>query len=119
MKGVLKAPIKAEIDKLTNNLSGLKFVHKLVRTNKNNAVNIGLDYGFVAMSFKADSNSGFIDVGCALICSIYSDGIIVSSQKCMQENVNFWPSNISYSKGVLNFTNVYTGIIDIIAIGTQ
>lgn len=106
------------IGRLKNDLSDLKFKHKRMHTSQDNAVNLGIDYGFVVLSFKADDPSVFSAVGSTLFCTIYLDDLIVLAQKDMSENANYWVSNVSYSGGVLSFNNVYNGIIDIIAIGT-
>lgn len=106
------------IGRLKNDLSDLKFKHKRMHTSQDNAVNLGIDYGFVVLSFKADDPSVFSAVGSTLFCTIYLDDLIVLAQKDMSENANYWVSNVSYSSGVLSFNNVYNGIIDIIAIGT-
>jgi hypothetical protein len=106
------------INRLKSDLSDLKFKHKRLYTSKDNAVNLGIDYGFVVLSFKADSDAGFSAFGSTLFCTIYSDDLIVLAEKHVSENAASWVTNVSYSNGVLSFNNAYTGIIDIIAIGT-
>ena len=106
------------LNQLKDDLSGLKFVHKHINTAPTNAVNLGIDYGFVVLSFKADGTGVFSVIGSTLFCTIYSNDLIVLAEKHASENTDSWVRNVSYSNGVLTFTNVYTGIIDIIAIGT-
>lgn len=106
------------INRLKADLSDLKFKHKRLYTSKDNAVNLGIDYGFVVLSFKADSDAGFSAFGSTLFCTIYFDDLIVLAEKHVSENAASWVTNVSYSNGVLSFNNTYTGIIDIIAIGT-
>lgn len=106
------------LNQLKSDLSGLKFVHKRTYTSQSNTVNIGIDYGFVVLSFKADGTDVFSTIGSTLFCTIYNNDLIVLAEKHASENTDSWVRNVSYSNGVLNFTDVYTGIIDIIAIGT-
>lgn len=108
----------AELSQLKSDLSDLKFKHKRLYTSKDNAVNLGIDYGFVVLSFKSDSDAGFSAFGSTLFCTIYQNDLIALAEKHVSENADSWVTNVSYSNGVLSFNNTYTGIIDIIAIGT-
>lgn len=113
----LASTTQEQLNNLKNNLSGLKFMHKRIYVSQSNAVTIGIDYGFVVLSFKADGADAFSAIGSTLFCTIYNNDLLVLAEKHASKNTDSWVRNVSYSNGVISFTNVYTGIIDIIAIG--